>query len=189
MQSRFKLRYVAALLIVAVGFALIWHLSRPGTRSPAPSARFHGFTNGFPNEFAPGSLGSLLPSQVERRQQWFAAGTNAALFAISNHLSVHMSVGRNPRFYIQGDAQPTKQTSLLSTRRNFTGVEIPSGEVRICKVAILPHSGPWRIEFGYLAYDQRPAGLATLPQDFVSGIIRRSWRHRVGSVSSEWIEP
>src|SRR5574341_654756 len=128
-------RVICAVSLLAL-FVLVWQFVKQDRRPPVAVAHFHGLIRGQATQFAPHIIGSLGPHYLERQRLWFAAGTNAAVFTISNASRLHIDILPDPQIESQRSTRSSELTSLLSRLPRFAGIGIPPGQVRTAYVAV-----------------------------------------------------
>jgi hypothetical protein len=90
-------------------------------------------------------------------QGWLDAGTNGALFTITNQQSCDIWIYPLGRI-INAGASSKDLTPLLNAP-NFSGICLKPHQVATIQVALLPHQAPWQMMFSYTRTDHH-VGLA-----------------------------
>jgi hypothetical protein len=162
---------MAVFLVVAV-CALAWFLSR-STGHQHTTAHLLGFTNGVVGAIAP-TFSTLTTNHASAFRQWLAAGTNAALFGITNRENCRIDIFPVCRFYTR-ETRPIDEETPLLNAPTFSGIRLMPGEGITAQVALLPHHGPWKVMFIYHRYG------------FLQGI--GGIPNPGGSIESDWITP
>ena len=167
-----RLLALAAFLVIA--FA-IWFVAR--SHSPGLGIGFAGSTNGVVGPIAP-TFGKMTTNHAAAIQAWLAAGTNGALFTVTNQHSYAIDIFPFARIYTT-NAAPT-QTPLLNAP-NGSGIRLPAGQTATVQVAELPHGFPWRVELCY--HRRQSSGWASAMFESMSGALKKTH-----SMQSDWIE-
>lgn len=125
----------------------------PGaTATPPQTVTFAGFTNGYIGAIAP-VFARLTTNHAAAIQQWLAAGTNNALFTITNQQKCDINIFPIGRIHTSG-ANPTDEQTPILNAPNFSGIRLKPGQVTNLQVAVLPHQAPWRFQVNYTRTDQ-----------------------------------
>jgi hypothetical protein len=127
-----------------VGVALLF--TRPSPAAPQ-SIRFAGVTNGVVGAFAP-VFATLTTNYAAIIQRWLTAGTNVAVFTITNQQTCAIwlfPVGR----ICTVEATPMRDETPVLNAPNFSGIRLSPGQAADIQVAVLPHHAPWRLQLNY----------------------------------------
>jgi hypothetical protein len=167
------MRNRASFILAALLAALLAGCFKP---SPAPVARpqtvsFSGYTNGVVGFVA--STMVTWKNQGPAIQQWLTAGTNAAVFAITNCQTCPVVVYPFVQIRDAGGCLVGHQTLLLNAP-NFSGIQLKPGQVGLLQIALLPHDAPWRALFFY--HRDQPIGVGESLQAL---ILRRPIRTKM----------
>src|SRR5438105_3520871 len=127
-----------------IGVALF--LTRPSPAAPQ-SVRFAGAMNGVVGAVAP-VFASLTTNNAASIQRWLAAGTNAAVFTITNQQTCAIWLFPLGRFCTD-EATPMRDETPLLNAPDFSGIRLSPGQVANVQVAVLPHHAPWRLQLYY----------------------------------------
>src|SRR5215471_13620622 len=127
---------VACLAIVCIALFVV----RPASRTPQ-RVRFTGFTNGVVGAITP-TFASLTTNNAAGIQRWLTAGTNGAVFAITNQQSSAIWVFPLGRMCTD-EAVPMRDETPLLNAPTFSGIRLLPGQAADIQVAVLPHSAPW----------------------------------------------
>jgi hypothetical protein len=159
---------------LAVG-CIIWLVLLP--KPPGLGIGLSGFTNGVIGPIAP-TFGKMTTNHAAAVQAWLAAGTNGALFTVTNQHTYAIDIFPVARIYTT-NANPI-QTPLLNAP-TWSGIPLPPGQVATVQVAGLPHSFPWRVELCY--HRRQSSDWASAMFESVSGALKATH-----SMQSDWIE-
>jgi hypothetical protein len=130
--------------VVLVG--LIWVL-RPSPPRALELASYSGRTNGMVGAIAP-TFGTLSSNYAATIDRWLDAGTNAALFTLTNQQVCAIWV--SPFVTICTAAtQSSREMMPLLNAPDFSGIKLAPGQVATVQVALVPSEAPWRAEFYY----------------------------------------
>lgn len=177
-----KYRFATILaLCVVLGACFLTLLSSPRPASVPPMIRFVGFTNAVlgPKEPILTMPGAWHQAALKR---WFAAGTNAVIFTISNRESRALIVSSHGLIRNHEGNRDAEMGFLLQPAR---GLLLSPRQQATIQVAFPPQRGPWKLCL-FLSRDSREHTIA----DVVRGIQRALSSRRANSTSpvdSEWI--
>ena len=130
---------------------------QPPTTATNPQAvSFSGYTNGVVGAIAP-EFAKFSTDNAAFIQRWLAAGTNGALFTITNQQSCDICIFPWARIFNAG-AHPTNERTPLLNAPNFSGIRLKPHQAATIQVAVISHEAPWRMMFSYTR--REPAGLA-----------------------------
>jgi hypothetical protein len=134
-----------------------------------------------------GSVAVLMRGSVtdaQRMQHWLDRGTNVAVFSITNNLAQHVTLLQFARFEGNDGFRQIEDTPILTSGLPY----VPPGESIKIRVAVLPHTGPWRIQVDYLP-DPAAEGYFGVVKRGIRRIasIRRSEQAR--TIVSDWVIP
>ncbi|MHB8520106.1 MAG: hypothetical protein ACYDH9_05055 [Limisphaerales bacterium] len=156
------------------------------------TARFLSRTNGVPN-WEVQYLSSLSVSNAQFMRRWLDAGTNAAVFRITNVNRWPIHVLTPARFDVERrGTNPPLFTPLLSAS-NYYGLRIEAGQSANVTVAVFPHDQPWRVGFYYVPADDgrfRPSwALRDAAEEVVRRVSGRSLMEKPEDLWSDWVKP
>jgi hypothetical protein len=138
-MKRSLIVFTAMLCVVA----MVWVLSRP--MSPAVGISFRGYTNGVVGTIAP-TFRTLATNNEAAIQTWLAAGTNGAIFTVTNQHRFAISIF--PVAHICTSNAAPVQAPLLNAP-TWSGISLAPGQVSTIQVAMLSHSAPWQLVLSY----------------------------------------
>src|SRR5437667_2959617 len=167
-----RLLALAAFLVIAF---IIWFFAH--SQPSGLSIGFVGPTNGVIGPIAP-TFGKMTTNHAAAIQAWLAAGTNGALFTITNQHGYAIDIF--PFARICTSNTPPTQTPLLNAP-NGSGIRLPAGQTATVQVAELPHSFPWKVELCY--HRRQSSGWASAMFESVSGALNATH-----TIQSDWIE-
>ncbi len=184
-----KLRITMALLgcLAVIGVVLL--LTRPSPAAPQ-SIRFAGVTNGVVGAVAP-VFASLTTNNAASIQQWLAAGTNSAVFTITNQQSCAIWLFPLGRICTK-EATPMRDETPLLNAPNFSGIRLSPGQVADVQVAVLPHHAPWRLQLYYhrdSCSDSFLNNLKMLPESLRARATGQPVQMQMHTIESELIDP
>ena len=189
MKPRFLILVVVACCVVISGLAGFWGRSAP---RPVPTSRFLCLTNGVPGNSSLTGLGEVAVfSRLSTRhavlvQDWLNAGTNAAMFSISNSLDRAISLLPAARLATSKDKDGWgQQTPLLLSAGQSAGVYLRPGQAATVQVALIAHEGAWRIQFCYLLGPTDDGLLKTV----IAKLNGTASRGASGFMYSDWVKP
>jgi hypothetical protein len=138
-----------AITIAAVGLAIVGVILFCARRSPAAhqSIHFTGLTNGIVGALTP-VFATLTTNHAATIQRWLAAGTNGAVFTITNQQAYAIWLFPLGRIRTE-EATPMSDETPLLNAPNFSGIHLSPGQVANVQVALLPHHAPWRLQLYY----------------------------------------
>ena len=146
-RERYKFK-VGLVAIVTITFVLIagW-LTFRSVPQREQHARFLGFTNSVVGPF-PKIYSANSTNGAGTVQQWLDAGTNVAVFSITNQQTYRIIV------YPYVDFQRTNETinlypGFVLNAPTAYGIFLEPGEAATVNVAVLPGKGTGRVRFGY----------------------------------------
>ena len=87
-------------------------------------------------------------NEAARVQHWLAAGTNVALFSITNRQRCPIILYPYTDFHKTNSSQARYQTFLLNPPTAY-GILLQPGQAVVVEVAVLPGEGPGRVRIGY----------------------------------------
>jgi hypothetical protein len=167
------------LLLFALLAGVVW--SRSGRlRLKTQTASLLGFTNGVVGPFVR-TFSAMTTNNAQRMQQWLGAGTNGALFRLTNSQTGAISVFPIARFYRKTSGPISDEVPLLNAP-TFPGISVKPGEIVTVQVAVLPHQGPWKVSFYCVRHD--PGLIESL-----TALFSGSMRLRGYWVESDWMTP
>jgi hypothetical protein len=183
-----KPRITIALLgcLAVIGVMLLF--TRPTPAAPQ-SVRFAGFTNGVVGPIAP-VYATLNTNTAANFQRWLTAGTNAAVFTITNEQTCAIWLYPFARICTEDD-KPTPEMALLNAP-SFSGIRLSPGEVADIQVAMLPHHGPWRLQLSYhrdSCGDSFLKHFKRLPEEFRARAMGRPVQVQMHTIDSELVYP
>jgi len=145
-HNAMKLRITIAVggCLAFVGLALLY--TRPSPVTPQ-SVRFAGLTNGVVGAVAP-LFATLSTNNAADIQRWLAAGTNGAVFTITNQQTCAIWLFPLGRICTE-EATPMRDETPVLNAPNFSGIRFSRGQVADVQVAVLPHHAPWRLQLYY----------------------------------------
>ena len=160
---------IAAVVLAAV--CVIWSPRRSSFKPEF--APFAGYTNGTIGAIAP-LFATLSATESATIKRWLAAGTNAAMFTISNQQTC--SIWVLPFVNIYGGAPQTcTETVPLLDAPSFSGIKLAPRQIATVQVAMVDSNALWRAEFEYTrdsCSDSLANGLRMLPEEL------RAWATR-----------
>ncbi len=142
MKRRITISVVGCFVIAIV--ALMF--TRPAPPTPQP-IRFAGFTKRVVGAVAP-VFASLTTNNAASIQRWLAAGTNGAVFTITNQQTCAIWLFPLGRMCTD-EAIPMRDETPLLNAPNFSGIRVAPGQSATVQVAVLPHQAPWRLQLYY----------------------------------------
>jgi len=149
MKNRTPLIIAALLASIFTGCS-----KHPPTAATKPQLiSFSGYTNGVVGVIAP-VFAKLTADRAAVIQQWLAAGTNGAMFTVTNQEHCDIYVNSGGRIYSEGTHPINEETPLLNAPTS-SGVGLKPGEVATIQVALLPHELPWRFQVNYIRMDDK----------------------------------
>jgi hypothetical protein len=114
---------------------------------PAPqSITFAGFTNGYVGPLAP-VFTRMGPMRATIMRQWLAAGTNSAMFIVTNQQSCDIYILATGRILNAG-VNPTNAPAPILNAPNVS-IRLKPGQVTNLQIAVLPHQAPCRMRVIY----------------------------------------
>jgi len=135
---------VAIGCLAIVGVAMFF--TRPSPAAPQ-SIRFAGFTNGVVGNIAP-VCATTTTNNATKIQQWLAAGTNGAVFTITNQQTSDIFIFPFGRICTERGT-PSREEMPLLNAPTFSGIRLAPGQVADIQIAVLPNPSPWRLELLY----------------------------------------
>jgi len=163
---------LASFLVIAF---IIWFFAR--SQPSALSIGFAGSTNGVIGPIA-STFSKMTTNHTAAIQAWLAAGTNGAVFTVTNQLGYAIDIFPFARIYTT--TTPPMQTPLLNAP-NGSGIRLPAGQIATVKIAELPHSFPWKMELCY--HRRQSSGWLSAMLESVSGSLNATH-----TMQSDWIE-
>jgi hypothetical protein len=148
MKIRTSLILVTLLALIVAGCSK--HSPAVAT-SPQP-IRFDGFTNGYVGPLAP-VFASLSTNDAAVIQRWLAAGTNDAVFTITNQQTCDIWLFPLGRISSASTHTASEESPILNSP-NFSGIRLRPRQVTSIQVAMLPYQMPWQMQFYYTRTDQ-----------------------------------
>lgn len=174
-----------ASLIIALLLALIIisfsRRPRPPATSPQPVS-FSGFTNGYVGVFAP-MFAMLRTNNGALIRKWRAAGTNSAVFTITNQQSCDIDISPIGHNIHNPGPPPSYELTPVLNAPNFSGIRLKPGQVTNLLVAVVPDQALWRMQFHYTRADQHIGFFELLN----SLILQEPIRARTYTVTSDLI--
>ncbi len=187
MKPRFLI-WILLMCLVIAGLVGFW--SRP-VPPRVGTARFLCLTNGNPWNSSLAGLGPVAtfargtPQEALLIRDWLNAGTNAAVFTVSNSLRRPISILPVARLATAGDKDGWgKHTPLLLSAGQGGGIDLGPGQAKMVQVALLAHEGSWRIQFCYLLVPEDSL-LKTVFAKFNGTATHGS----TGFIYSDWVNP
>ena len=184
-----KRRIIIFAIASSACLALALIFSRASPSIPQP-VRLTGFTNGVVGAIAP-VFATLTTINAASIQRWLAAGTNGAVFTMTNQQTCAIwlfPIGR----ICTDEATPMCDETPLLNAPNFSGIRLSPGEVASVQVAVFPHHAPWRLKLHYRrdsCSDSFLNNLKLLPQSLPAPVTGRSVRIQMSTIESELIDP
>ena len=156
---------IATILILAGLFALSLLPDRPIARGPQ-QAKFLGFTH-----LAPGGLRNTFATNYTAfLHEWYATGTNVALFSITNQLRSPVLLYPYVGFFAETNVERSCYETLVLNADNGYGVVLRPGQAVTVEIAVLPGRGSGRVRFGYAPdYRQFVPGTIEMVRGLLSG--------------------
>jgi hypothetical protein len=141
---------IAAVLILA---GALWWWFSTSTSQQLPMVRFIGLTNCVvgPNVAAFSGTSTNYASLIQR---WFMAGSNAAVFTITNRETCIIQVFACS-LQTRGKHPTDEQTLALDSPVTYGFYLLQPGQSVTSHIAVIPHSEPWRVAFFYNRHDWR----------------------------------
>ncbi len=185
-------RYLILAFVTCLAFLapyVPYGFRRLHTHSPLPTARFLCLTN-FPASHGSlsgsGSIASFARFSITNAvlvQTWLNAGTNTAVFVVSNSFARAIDIFPFARLATaQNKVGGGQHTPLLL--RAGQGMALGPGESRLVPVALIPpHAGAYRIQFTYHVF---PTDDGLLKNVF-SRITGTAPPGSTGSINSDWV--
>ena len=134
-------------IVCCVVLAVITWILRPSAARAPELASFTGQTNGMIGAFAP-MFGTTSTNSAATIKRWLDAGTNAALFTITNQQVCAIWV--SPFVIIcRGPTQSSREFMPLLNAPDFGGIKLAPGQVATLRVALVTSDAPWSAEFYY----------------------------------------
>jgi len=143
-QIPISIAIVAVGCLAIVGVALLF--TRPSPATPQ-SIRLAGLTNGVVGAVVP-VFATLTTNNAASIQRWLAAGTNGAVFTITNQQTCAIWLFPLGRICTE-EATPMRDVTPMLNAPNFSGIRLSPGEVANVQVAVLPYHAPWRLQLYY----------------------------------------
>ena len=134
---------VMALAIVGV-LALSLRHPRPAAQVPL-QARLVGLTNGMPGAVC----SSLSTNCAAFIREWYASGTNVAVFGITNHQKRTIILYPYIGFFDVTNTVRSRYETLLPNAPTAYGIFLRPGQGTLARVAVLQRTGPGRARIGY----------------------------------------
>ena len=184
-----KLPITIALLACLAILGVVLLFMRP---SPAAlqSVRFAGVTNGVVGAVAP-VFARLTTNNAASIQRWLAAGTNGAVFTITNKQTCAIWLFPLGRICTD-EATPMRDETPLLNAPNFSGIRLSPGEIADVQVAVLPHHTPWRLQLYYhrdSCSDSFLNNLRRLPESLRARAAGKPVQMQMHTMESELIAP
>jgi hypothetical protein len=181
MKRRILISVVACAIVAGAAFV------RPLT-PPVQAIHFAGFTNGVVGPIAP-IFGSLTASNGASIRRWLAAGTNGALFTISNQQTCSICLFPLGRM-CTGEPKPTRDETPLLNAPDFSGIRLAPGQIATVQVAVLPDRAAWRLQLYYSrdsCSDSFLNNLRLLPQSLLALATRSAVHVQTHTIESDLI--
>ena len=187
MPLEMKSRYIiAAAICAALGAWCLTSLVPAGSQPAAvrPSIRFVAFTNAIlgPQEPILAMPGSRHQTAL---QSWFASGTNAAIFTITNHQNRTLLITAHGQLFTQG-RNPDRELAYLLQPTGFPEFFLPPGQAATIQVAFRLRRGPWKLRLSF-SRDSREHSVSDVLRGLSRALGRPSPIQR-SPVDSEWID-
>lgn len=119
---------------------------RPLPPTALESASFIGYTNYVVGTFGP-VFGIISTTHAATIQRWLDAGTNAALFTITNRQVCAILLSPLANTYKGGPRALRESKPLIDA--GFPGIRLAPGQVVTVPVAIIPSHAAQNVEFYY----------------------------------------
>jgi len=170
-------------------FAVVIVWLNGSTPVASETASFTGYTNGLVGAIAP-TFGTMSTNYAATIQRWMDAGTNAALFTISNQqvcaiwISPFVTIG-------SGDTGSSREFAPLLNAPDFSGIRVAPKQVVTAQVAIVRGDAPWSADFYYTrdsCSDSLPNRLRMIPEQLRALTTRTPLRVESHTVQSGLIE-
>jgi len=148
------MKYRTPLITAALIVSVFTGCSKPHATSPKPQPiTFVGYTNGVVGEIAPVFAKGTDDSSAAING-WLAAGTNGAVFIITNRQDCPIDLFPIGRMRSRGEHPMNEETPLLNAP-TFSGIRLQPGQVATVQVAVLPHQGSWYFQINCTRTDSR----------------------------------
>jgi hypothetical protein len=141
-----KIKILISLACCLVVFGFLMLFKQPMTVR-TQSIRLTGFTNGFVGVVATINA-SLSSNNAASFQHWLDAGTNSAVFAITNQQTCAIWLYPVGRICSTNATQASEETLLINTP-TFSGIKLSPGQHAEILVAVTPQQSPWRLQVYY----------------------------------------
>lgn len=162
-----------ALLAVASVVGLFTHAKPSGL-----GIGFAGFTNGAVGPIAP-TFSTLTANNTAAIRAWLAAGTNGAVFTVTNQHSYAIDIFPVARIYTATNVISI-ETPLLNAP-TWSGISLLPGQTKTIQVAALAQGTPWKLAIIY--YRRQSSSWLGSMAESLSGVLRQ-----VHSTDSDWIK-
>jgi len=142
------LAVIGGLMALAIAGVLAVSLRHPRPAAQVSlQARLVGFTNGMPGAVC----SSLSTNCAAFIREWYASGTNVAVFGITNHQKQNIILYPYIGFFDSTNADRSRYETLLLNAPTAYGILLHPGQGTLARVAILPRTGRGRARIGYSA--------------------------------------
>lgn len=181
-----KARFLILAFVVCLAVSALLGLWGRRAPLPSPTARFMSLTNCVPGNTSLVGLGPLAAfARLDPRpvQEWFAAGTNAAVFSVSNSLDRGIDLLPVARLATAEDKGGWGRETPLLLSAGQAGVWLKPGQTGLVQVARIPHEGAFRVQFCYLLAPTDDSDLKMLFAKLKGTANRGS----TGFIYSDWV--